>query len=161
MPEVISNTSPLQYLFQCNQMELLRGMYGGIVVPSAVVDELDAGRRQGIFLPDLRAFSWVSVRQVAHVRRLPMTTDLGAGEIEVLSLAAAMNDALVLLDDGLARRYAQIHGIRFTGTCGVLLKAKQTGLVAEVKPLLEKMTGHGFFLDAATWQTVLRLAGEL
>ena len=160
MPEIISNTSPLQYLHQCGVLDLLRVMYGRIVVPASVADEMEEGRKRGIVLPDLSTLSWITVKTPRNVKRLPLASDLGAGELEVLALAAETTDTLVILDDGLARQYARIHGIRFTGTCGVLLKAKQQRLVAGVLPLLNKLADFGFFLDDGTRAAILRLANE-
>jgi hypothetical protein len=57
MREVISNTSPLQYLHQLRQLHLLVDMYQSVTVPPAVVGELLEGRRNGIDLPDLSALS--------------------------------------------------------------------------------------------------------
>ncbi len=44
MPETISNTSPLEYLYQCNLLELLPKLYGRVVVPEAVAAEIREGR---------------------------------------------------------------------------------------------------------------------
>jgi predicted nucleic acid-binding protein len=160
MLEVISNTSPLQYLYQCDKLDLLRAMYGAVVVPASVVDEVEEGRKRGIPLPDLRTLKWVKIETSGHIKRLPLASDLGAGELEVLLLAADKMNALVILDDGLARQYARFHGIRFTGTCGILLKAKQQRLIMAVLPLLDKLAEFGFFLDERTRAAILRLAGE-
>ncbi|MET0623606.1 MAG: hypothetical protein ABW250_11550 [Pyrinomonadaceae bacterium] len=62
MPEVISDTSPLQYLHQLGLLDLLPQLVGRVVVPQAVVDELEAGRALGHDLPDVTALGWVDVR---------------------------------------------------------------------------------------------------
>ena len=158
MPEVICNTSALQYLHQLNRLDLLRELYGKVIVPEAVAAEVAAGKTHAVDLPDLAALPWVSVQAVAPCAVAP--GDLGAGELAVLSLAAACPGALVVLDDGLARRYARLARIRFTGTCGILLRAKQRGLVPAIKPLLDQLVGLGFHPDAGTRAGVLKLAGE-
>ena len=55
--EAIVNTSPLQYLYQIGQLDLLREFYGEIIVPKAVVRELAHGRRIGLDVPDPAVFS--------------------------------------------------------------------------------------------------------
>jgi hypothetical protein len=157
MPEVICDTSALQYLHQLG-LHLLHGLYGNVTVPEAVADEIAAGRAQGANLPDLTAVPWIRVELVAVPLVVP--AELGAGELAVLTLAASRSGAVVVLDDGLARRQARLAGIRFTGTCGILLRAKQRGLVTEVKPLVEQLIRLGFRLDIATRAALLRLAGE-
>jgi hypothetical protein len=127
--EVISNTSPLQYLYQADVLDVLPKLYGRVLVPGAVAAELAEGRGRGVALPDLEATGWIEVRPVTARAPLPLVTDLGAGEREALALAAETPGSLLLLDDLLARRHAQLLGLAFTGTLGVLLKAKREGHV--------------------------------
>jgi len=53
MPEVVSDTSPLQYLYQAERLDLLPALYQEIVVPEGVAEEIAAGRSLGHSLPDL------------------------------------------------------------------------------------------------------------
>ena len=76
MPEVISDTSVMQYLFQTDLFSLLHDIYGQIQIPVAVRNEL----KQGPWIPGL-----------------------GKGEHEVISLAKRTSDSLVLIDNGLVR----------------------------------------------------------
>lgn len=160
MREVISNTSPLQYLFQAELLELLPALYGTIVVPSGVVDELAEGRARGIALPDPTTLPWVVVRVLPDTALLRIAADLDRGEREVLAIATQATDALALLDDGLARRYARLLQVPFTGTLGVLLKAKSAGHLARVAPALDRLESLRFRFDAETRAAVLRLANE-
>ena len=64
MPEVISDTSPVQYLYQTNLLDLLPALYQRIFIPQAVFDELKVGRAHNINLPDISTLSWTEVRQV-------------------------------------------------------------------------------------------------
>jgi uncharacterized protein len=160
MPEVISDTSPLQYLFQANLLDLLQILYSQITIPEAVVNEISVGRALGISLPDLASLSWIQVRKVGVPALLPIVPDLGAGEREVLALAVETTDSLALLDDGLARRHARLLNVTFTGTLGVLLKAKQEGHLPVIAPALDELEALGFRLDAATRTAVLKLAHE-
>ena len=158
MPEAICNTSALQYLHQLGQLELLHEIYGRVTVPEAVAAEIAVGKAQGVDLPDLAALPWVRVQTAPPAAVAPR--DLGAGEVGVLALAAVRPGAVAVLDDGLARRYARLARIRFTGTCGILLRGKQRGLVPAVKPLLDQLARLGFRLDSGTRASALKLAGE-
>ncbi len=80
------------------------------------------------------------------------------GEREALALAAEMPGAILSIDDGLARRYADILRVRFTGTAGVLAKAKQQGLLDAVAPVLDRLAALQFRLDTQTRAAVLRQA---
>ena len=160
MPEVISNTSPIQYLHQSDLLELLPALYDQVTVPEGVVVELEAGRRQGVPLPDVRTLPWVRVRRAPRERLLTLVTDLGRGEREVLALAAEIPDSLAILDDALARHYARVLDVAFTGTLGVLLRGKQAGHLTAVEPAVRQLEMLGFRLDAGTRAAILDLAEE-
>lgn len=161
MPEVISNTSPLQYLYQLGLLELLPWLAGRVTVPQSVVDELEAGRALGHDLPEVASLPWVTVR-VPAVSQHVASPDLGRGETDVLRLAFELpaGEAVVILDDAKAREAASKLGLKLTGTLGVLLDAKRAGLVPEVAPHLDRLDALGFRLSRGTRGAVLRLAGE-
>ncbi|MFB2876285.1 DUF3368 domain-containing protein [Floridanema aerugineum] len=161
MPNLISNTSPIQYLYQTELLDLLPMLYGEVILPQAVVNELAEGGRLGVSLPDITVLPWVNIRQPRDLLILsPVADILGAGEQEAIALAVEIPDSLVILDDGLARRYAKTLGVQFTGTLGVILKGKQSGYLSEIMPVLDRLDSLGFRLDSSTRASVLRLAGE-
>jgi uncharacterized protein len=160
LPEIICNTSPLQYLHQLGKLDILHSLVGNIAVPAAVVNELDAGRRIGIDLPDVATLGWVTIRRPAGATALPPVSELGPGETEVLMLALESHDAIVILDDSHARFVAQTIGIKVTGTLGILRDAKRAGILPAISPLLDKLQGMGFRLAPHTKLAILRQAGE-
>lgn len=161
MPDlVLSNTSPLFYLYRLRRLELLQELYQRIVVPEAVVNELEAGRAQGEDTPAVIDYRWIEVQSVRVPRLVRLITDLGAGEAEVLALALDAPHSLVILDDRLAREIGKLQNLRITGTAGVLLKAKHEGHISAVAPLLDQLTRLGFRLGEAVKTSILRLAQE-
>jgi predicted nucleic acid-binding protein len=84
---------------------------------------------------------------------------LGAGECGAIALAASINRP-VLLDDRAARRFAQAMRLRVIGSAGILLKARQAGLISAVAPVLELWGQLGIRLADELRAEVLRLAGE-
>lgn len=132
-----------------------------ITVPPAVVSEIEAGRTIGIALPDLQLFPWVAVRAPVGSAVLPLGTDLGPGETQVLALALEAEDAVAILDDALARQVADTLKIRIKGPLGVLLDAKSAGLIPAVSPILDQLEEAGFRLGRATRSAVLEFAGEV
>ena len=160
MREVISNTSPLQYLYQLDLLDLLPALYSEIVVPHGVAKEIAAGRVRGVSLPVLESIPWIRLQEVTNAALLPLVPDLGTGEREVLALALERSNPLVILDDALARRFAQRLEIALTGTLGLLLKARQIGRVERIEPLLDRLEALNFRLDPETRAHVLRVAGE-
>jgi uncharacterized protein len=160
MPEVIADTSPIQYLYQTNLLDLLPTLYGRILIPQAVVEELSQGRKQGVVLPEPELISWIEIHQVSTSKLIPMVPNLGIGEREVISLAIPLSDSLVILDDALARNYARQMNVTLTGTLGVLLKAKQLGYISQISPVIEQLDTLRFRLAPATRTAILKLANE-
>jgi predicted nucleic acid-binding protein len=152
MPDrvVVSNTSPLLYLHQVGQLDLLRRLYGQLIVPAAVAAELAAGSQLGISVPRIEQLPWIQVKMPPERLVLRAIVDLGAGEAEVIAIGMANPGALLLLDDALARRIAALSGLRFTGTIGLLVAAKRAGALESVQPPL-----------AALRKTTIRISDEL
>jgi predicted nucleic acid-binding protein len=159
MRDVVSNTSPLLYLHQLEQLDLLPSLYSKVVVPQSVVEELDAGRAGGHDVPAVTALPWIEVVSSPNLALLALATDLGRGETEAIAVAHERR-ALLILDDALARRHAGLLGLECTGTLGVLLKAKAVGHLTRVAPLVGRLVELGFRLHPRTRDAVLRLAGE-
>jgi len=161
VPETISNTSPIQYLYQADLLELLPTLYGRVIIPGAVAQELATGRESGVSLPDPNQLPWIAIERLADSTLLGMVADLGPGEREVIALGLRSPDTLLLLDDGVARRCAKHLNLRVTGTLGVLLKAKNLGCLGSLRPLLDRLEALRFRPDPATRAAVLKLAGEM
>jgi predicted nucleic acid-binding protein len=160
LPDVICDTSPFQYLYQLDLLHVLFALAKQVIVPPAVVEELAAGRALGVRLPDPTLLDWVMVRRPTSEPALPLVTDMGPGETQVLMLALESRDAIVVLDDALARQAAEALDIRLTGTLGLLLDAKRAGLIPAVTPLLDQLQALRFRLAPHTRAAVLKLAGE-
>lgn len=161
MPEFICNTSPLQYLHQLGRLELLRLLAGHIIIPQAVVDELAMGKANGVAVPEPLTLDWITIRQPKSITALPLAFDLGPGEAAVLALALETTEAVVIIDDAVARRRAELLGIKLTGTLGILVDAKHAGLIDAVAPLLDELHRLRFRLSPSTRTAVLKLAGEM
>ena len=162
MPEraTISNTSPLLYLHLVDQLDLLPQLYGQVLIPPAVQAELEAGAQRGINVPPVEGLSWLRVTPLASQNLLPLVTDLGRGEAEVIGLGLERLNSRLLLDDTLARRIARLNGLQFTGTIGVILRAKQRGLLDAVEPVVLALRSSGLWLSDLLVAEVLRQAGE-
>ncbi len=106
MPEVISNTSPLLYLYRIGVLEWLPTLCSAVWIPQAVVHELQEGQRKGYDVPMPRAYAWLQVVNAGAVPSAWLVLDVGAGELAVLTLALEHPLRVVLLGDGRARRIA-------------------------------------------------------
>jgi hypothetical protein len=157
---VICNTSPIQYLHQLGHLDLLRALASDIRVPCSVASEIDRGISLGVDLPSLTSLPWIGVHAVQSCVHQNWINKLGLGEAEVLQLALETPGSLVVLDDRVARRIADSHKLPIKGTIGLLLDAKNAGLVTAIGPLLDRLDKLGFRLSTATRLAALHLAGE-
>jgi predicted nucleic acid-binding protein len=158
--DAICDSSPIQYLHQIGFLHLLSEFYTRTIIPPAVVDELERGRAIGVDLPDVRALPWLTIQAPEGLDKVPTAADLGAGEKEVLALGMQVPGAIVILDERLGRLHAQSLKLTFTGTLGILLRAKVAGRIPQIGPLLEQLGRLGFRLSSKTHAAVLTQAGE-
>ena len=75
-------------------------------------------------------------------------------------LAQEQGAELVIIDDNAAKKTAKYLGLKVTGTLGVVLRAKNEGLIKSVKTIMEKLSNDGFFIGEEVKRLVLREAGE-
>ena len=144
MRDAICDTSPIQYLHQIGFLHLLTEFYTRTVIPPAVMDELERGRAIGVDLPDARALPWLTIQAPEGLDKVPTAPDLGAGEKEVLALGMQVPGAVVIMDERLGRLHAEALKLTFTGTLGILLRAKVEGRVPRIEPLVEHLGRLGF-----------------
>ena len=124
---VVADTSPLNYLILLGYVDLLRGIYGRVLVPDAVLIEM-----QHADAPDAVS-AWASappawIEQVCVTRIDPtLAKELGAGEREAISLAMEVRADILLIDERAGRQEAEARHIEVAGTLAVLLQASLGG----------------------------------
>ena len=156
---VIVNNTPLVALWVLGRLDLLRELYDEVLTPQAVYGEFVATER-AVRQAALENAPWIRPVSLANSRRAQVYIGLDRGEAEVLALAEERAARLVIIDELKGRRYAQRLEMPLTGTLGLLLLAKERGLVADLAPLLVELQEAGLYLGAALIDRVLRLAGE-
>ena len=86
--------------------------------------------------------------------------DLDKGEAETIILAEELQADIVLIDEKFARNFAEIRGLKLSGSLGVLLEAKNRGIISQIKPLIEKMLANRRFLSEKIILDLLKSADE-
>jgi predicted nucleic acid-binding protein len=108
----------------------------------------------------VRAAPWIQVVPDPIIPQQILGWGLDAGESAVLALSLEQQASQAVLDDLAARRCATSLGIATQGTLGMLLVAKQSGMIPEVRPLIHALRQAGFYMSDKLVQRVLRAAGE-
>lgn len=161
MPAV-SNSSPLIVLANIGRLELLPRLYREVVVPPTVWQEVVVAGSGRVGATELPRLTWLRREPVPNdVEIPPSLASLDRGEAEAIRLVSTLPPTVpILLDDLPARRAAERLGLSVTGTVGVLLLAKRTGLIPEVRPLLQEARVAGLYLSDAAVERSLFLADE-
>ena len=151
---VVSDTSVLCYLVLINQTHLLEHLYGQIVIPTLVRDELlhpSAPSAVGIWASDFPA--WVGVR-ATQSQPDEVLAVLDQGEQAAILLAEELHAALILMDERRGRQLARSRGFRVTGLIGILDDAAGAGLI-DLPEVLEALQATSFWVSPRILQTLL------
>ena len=132
------------------ELELLQKVYGQIITTPEIAAEF------GEPLPE-----WVEIAEVKDkYRQTILELQIDKGESSAIALALETPDSVVISDDYKARKIAERLGVTFTGTIGVIIKAKLNGIIPSVKPIIEKIKQTDFRLSAELELLALKEADE-
>ena len=159
--KIISNSSPLVNFTALGRLQLLQQLYGAIVIPEAVYQEVVVSGQGYPGRAALERASWITRELVSDHTAVAALSSLGRGEAEAVVLAVENPGALLLIDDRRGRLSALNLGVNIIGTAGILLTAKRKGLIPLIAPEIERLqTQVGFRLGEELKVRVLQEAGE-
>ncbi len=158
---IISDTTPISELAKVNHLDLLPKIFGEVIIPQGVFQELQEGQHPAATL--VKDLSWLKVCVVQNrqeVEMLQQLFKLDLGESEAIVLAEEMGAVQLLIDEKAARKVALARKLPLIGTVGVLLLAKRRGLLYSVKEILDEMEKQGMRISTRLFEQVLTLAQE-
>lgn len=147
---IVSDSSCIIVLEKIGELEILKKLFGQILITSEVAQEV------GLQLPE-----WIEIRNPSdknYQRILSASVDIG--EASSIALGLELSECLLIMDDLKGRKLARQLGLAVTGTLALLVIAKKNGVVSAVKPVLEKLTRTNFRLSSELERWTLRNAGE-
>ncbi|MCL1858815.1 MAG: DUF3368 domain-containing protein [Oscillospiraceae bacterium] len=162
MPEtVIVNSTPIIALSAIDKLDLLKKIYGTVIIPSAVKEEI-AAKEKSKAQNNLEISSeWIQTKEIKNAaQKQTFKTQLHEGEVEVMILGQELNADLLIIDDYLAREYAKYLGFKIIGTAGILLLAKSKGFIHEIKPLIDKLIINGIYVSNRLYSEIIKIADE-
>jgi predicted nucleic acid-binding protein len=157
---VVSDASPILSLALIGQLELLRDLYGTIMIPEAVRSEIVSTDQGGA--REVAQAGWIVTRPIdPDVVFKLLLREVDRGEAEAIGLGLQLNADVLLIDERKARQLAAYLELDVAGLLDVLLDAKQRQLIASVKPLLDDLMNRARFrLSRKLYQRILFTAGE-
>lgn len=159
---VVSDTTPLIGLATIGRFEILHQLFGEVYIPKAVYDEaVTAGRKKGGAKREVSEALWIKVVAIQDRLAVDVLLDeLDLGEAEAIVLARELNAEWVLMDEKKGRRKLSQLKIQKVGTIGILLKAKEVGLIKSIRQDLEQLRKKGFSISQFVIDAVLEQAQE-
>ncbi len=156
---IVSDTSPITNLMQIEQLDLLHQLYGRVLIPAEVHDELCHIPAQAVILAKE---AWIERVELALTALMPgLLETLDLGEAEAISLAIQLEAEYLLVDEQKGRQAARNKGIPITGTLGVLLQAKQQALIPQLRPYMDRLIREaGFRVKKDLYAYLIQLSGE-
>jgi predicted nucleic acid-binding protein len=161
--KIVSNTGPIIGLAKIGRLDLLRALTEEVRIPPFVHRELfgKTGTESGDIEKALKDFISVVTVNISEPPTVAILNDLDEGERQAIALASAIGkDVLLLMDDHAGRQAARKLGVSVTGLLGLVLLAKEKGLVNRVGPLIEELREAGYWLSDEVVEVARKLAGE-
>ncbi|PPK86732.1 hypothetical protein CLV84_3668 [Neolewinella xylanilytica] len=155
---IVSDTSTITNLLQINRLDILKSLYGNIVIPPGVRRELYRIEGQKTIIDKL---DWIST-EYPHDQQLiaELLEDLDLGESEAIALAIELDAEYLIIDEYKGRAIAEKKGVKIVGLLGILIAAKTCGHIESIKSLLETIMSNGFRLNSSLVDKVLTALGE-
>ncbi len=156
---IVADTSPIISLSVIGKLDLLKDIFEEFIIPEEVYRELTKNDKP--YSEMLKSFLKTNVRSINnHIAVEMLNFEIDKGESEAIILAIENNIKTILIDDYKARQVAMYKNLNVIGTIGLLLKAKMSGLIKEIKPLLDNLIAHNIRISNELYLTALSKADE-
>lgn len=155
---VFTNTTPVIALSSIQRLDLLPALFGQIHMVNQVLEECEVGGN--IKLPELRKLNWLNIVASTPVNGPNLLLALDKGEKHTLDMAQKYQADWVIIDEKFGRNMAEYLGLRVTGTLGVLLKAKQQGLIPSFVDSVKAMQTQGIYYQESLIQKLAKMVAE-
>lgn len=159
---IISNTSPISNLVLIGEISLLQQIYPKVLIPPAVHSELTCLPILQPTIVSLLDAGWLEIQVPTNLQLLhTLKQALDPGEAEAIALAVELSANRLLIDERLGRSIAASYGLQVRGLLGLLIHAKQQGLIPVLKPILDRLVDRaGFRVSQALYNRTLQEVGE-
>lgn len=159
---VIADAGPLIALSRIEALDLLRDLFGQVLVTEEVRDEaLPAAYYPGkAIIAQAFDAGWLVCPGPFESSWQPTNPGLDAGARSALAAAVQMPGCLLIIDDRAGRAEAKSHRVAIIGTAAVVGLAKLQGLIPAARPILERLQPAGYFIHPRIIEAVLQDIGE-
>ena len=161
MLNAVINSTPLISLHCIDKLDVLGNLYSNVYIPYAVFEEVNADDINPMTKDLLLSFPFISIVKVSNLSASKyFKTALHSGEVETMILADELKADICIIDDRTARNYAISLGLKITGTIGVLIKAKEKGIIDKMIPLLDLLIENEIYVSDKLYESIKKIVGE-
>lgn len=147
---IIADASCLIALSNIEELELLQAVYKEVIITPEVQAEF------GNPIP-----KWIKIEEVADTKKTQLLElELDKGESSAIALAVENENSLLIIDERKGRLVAKRMGLLIIGTLGIIIKAKENGIIERLKPILEKLEKVRFRISPKLKKQILDKVGE-
>jgi predicted nucleic acid-binding protein len=158
---IVSDTSCIGYLIQINLLHLLQTLYGEIIIPAAVNDEILQLENKEHTLSEFKNADWIKIYSTHNLSNVSKYENiLDRGELEAISIAIELEADLLIIDEKLGRIVAKTIGFDITGLVGILITAKNKNLILSVKKALDELILLGCRISNTLYNIALKSCNE-
>ncbi|WP_211204060.1 DUF3368 domain-containing protein [Chloroherpeton thalassium] len=141
------------------KIDILKDLFNEIIISEAVYDEIKEKKSYGYDEVELDFIKVQSIK--GEIYRDLLLNQLDLGEAETIILAKEINADYVLIDENIGYKIARNSGLDVIRTLSILLKAKEKGIISEIKPLLDEMIAKGRWYSKNVYVKFLSRINEL
>jgi uncharacterized protein len=159
---IVSDTTPLSELSKVGKLDLLHAVFGKVIIPQQVYEELTTGNHPAVLAVKLA--SWLEIRSISNIQlieQFQLETDLDLGECCAIILAEELKAGQLLIDEKAGRKVAISRGLPIIGLVGVIILAKDQGLIDNVKDILDDLRSKGTRISPRIYTYALITAREI
>ncbi len=158
---VVVNSTPIIALASIQRLDLFKALYEVTYIPKAVFDEVMIKDNSQAQLELVKAREWIITKSISNNEAKKFfKVQLHEGEVEVMILGLEISADLLVIDDYMAREYAKYLDFKVTGSLGVLLRAKEKGIIPKIKPLMNDFIENGIYISDKLYYDILEIAEE-
>lgn len=160
--EVVSDTTVVSNLVQIGEINILKTLFGQVIIPEGVYTELEVLPAKGLVDKEKLENEGIIVRKIKNRNNLTEFLNiLDIGESEAILLGLELNADCLLIDEKYGRIIAAENGLAIKGTLGILLEAQKQNLIHSVSEKIKDLRSVGFWISDPLYLHIIELEKHL
>ncbi len=160
---IVSNTTPIITLVKIDKLLILKELFGEVYIPKGVYEELisnNAFKEEAQVINKCEYIKVVTIKNELAVKLIQKNLGLDLGESEAIVLSEELNSDILIIDEKKGRTVAKSMDINVAGTLGLLIQAKDRGIITNIRVILDSLIESNIRISTKLYEDILNKAGE-